>query len=319
MKAKKLTFVLAALLSLGTLAACTSDDKSLDMNNYWAYDVVAGGEIDETLTYAVTFKEGTGHASLGYTLTYGEGTYVTTLNNGGGTEYYTYTTSLSIPVTYTLGEETETFTDTVTTSVSFKSSGSSTLRAKSSTKTVLSHSPVSTKPDKLENSYSAFHYTVETTYTDDGKGSSVITNHLKEDAKSDSLPIKHEGDYTYLDNELLLLCLRAVPDATTSGSVEIFNPFLEAIQKINLTYAAKTSGEFNHTLNGNPLSTKNISYREATFVLDAKNPGATQTAWIATADDPEKNTHRNVMLYLETPLSYSIGTLQYTLTAAQIK
>ena len=58
---------------------------------------------------------------------------------------------------------------------------------------------------------------------------------------------------------------------------------------------------------------KTIDYRSVTMKLSSSNPGATQTAYIATYDNAEMNTHRNVMLKLETPLAYNLGTLVYSL------
>ncbi len=319
MKAKKFTLLLAALIGASALAACTDDDKKVDFNNYWQYSSLAGGEkVNETLVYGVTFTEGAGLKSLGYTLSYGEGSYTSVLKNGDDPTQYTYTTKLTVPVTYTLGDATECFEDTITTSVSFMDAGNG-LRPLSSTKTVVSHSPASSAGNELEACYAAYNYTVVTTYTEAGKASSTITSGSENGESITTPDFKYgKGDYSYLDNEQILLALRAVSTSTTSGKVETYNPFLQAKQRVSFTFESKTSGEFAHTVNGNALASKNIAYRAVNLVLDAKNPGATQTAWIAaTADDPDKNTHRNALLYLETPVSYSIGTFKYTLKSAQ--
>ncbi len=320
MKVKKLALCLAALLGATTLAACTDDDKRITFNNYWQYDALSGGAtVNETLTYAVTFEEGAGIDSLGYELSYGEGEYVATLKNGADPTLYTYETTLTIPVTFGFDGKSETFTDKITTTLSFMDAGNA-LRPISSKKTVVSHTPASSKPSSLEGSYGAYDYVIETTYNStEGKGYSVITNNTREDKPSQTTPKFNytSGDYSYLDNEQILLALRAVSSTTTSGTVKVYNPFLENTQRVKFSFQEKTGGDFTHTLNGAALTNKSISYRPVTLVLDEKNPGATQTAWIATADSPDKNTNRNVMLYLETPLSYSIGTLKYTLRSVQ--
>ncbi len=316
-----MTLLLAALLSATTFAACTDSDKKMDFKNYWKLSSITEGEkVDETLVYGVTFEEGTGLQSLGYTLFYGEGSYTTVLKNGDDPTQYTYTTELTIPVTYTLGDATETFEDKVTTNVSFLDAGNA-LRPISSTKRVISHTPASSlsSPTELNGCYTSYDYTVVTTYTEEGKGSSTITGGGENGESVTTPSFKYgKGDYSYLDNEQLLLALRAVGADVSSGTVETYNPFLEKTQKVKLAFDTKTSGEFTHTVNGEALASKNIAYRQATIVLDSKTPGATQTAWIAsTMDDSNKNTHRNVMLYLETPLSYSMGTLKYTLQSMQ--
>ncbi len=315
MKAKKLTLLLAGLLSVTALSACTDSDKRVDWNNYWKYDSLAPGEaVDETLTYEVTFKEETGLDGLLYALTYGVGSYVTTLKTATDTTQYTYTSELTMPVSYEYEGEKAEFTDKVSSTITFKDAGNG-LRPVSSSKTVVSHTPANIRPSKLEDCYSAFEYTITTNYTEDGKGSAVVN---EKDAEGD--PIAKDftygnGDYSYLDNEQLLLALRAVPANTSSGTVESYNPFLKTMQRVNFNFDAKTGGEFSHTVNGNALASKDISYRPVRIQLNAKNPGATQTAWIAATETPGKNVHRNVMLYLETPLFYSIGTFQYTLTS----
>ncbi len=313
MKVKKLALFLAGILSVATLSACIDDDKRVVWTPYWQFNALTEGEaVDETLTYTVTYAEDTGVDSLSYTLAYGTGSYIARLKKESNLEYV-YTTELTIPVTYTFNEETQIFTDKVTTTVTFKSA-SDALLPKSSTKTVISHtpSPSTTTVNELADCYSDFDYTVTTEYKE--KGTATVVNH-KQETTDDSQFTYDKGDYSYLDNDQLLLALRAIATDTTSGKIEFYNPFLEATQKVNFSFGEKTSTDFSHSV-GDDAAIKTISYRPVTITLDSKTPGATQTAWIATADDVTKNTYRNVMLYLETPLSYSLGTLKYTLTSA---
>ena len=76
---------------------------------------------------------------------------------------------------------------------------------------------------------------------------------------------------------------------------------------------------FGGVKNGSEEKVKStITYRPVSMVLDEKNPGATQTAWIAKKPETSSNSNvnRNVLLRLETPLSYGLGSLVYTLNSA---
>ena len=45
-------------------------------------------------------------------------------------------------------------------------------------------------------------------------------------------------------------------------------------------------------------------------------PGTSQTVWVAKTTDAQKNSHRNAILRIETPLYYSMGSLVYELKDA---
>ena len=89
-------------------------------------------------------------------------------------------------------------------------------------------------------------------------------------------------------------------------------------ERIRVNFSEKTGKSFTYSLTENSETktvTKDISYRPVSIQIDADNPGATQTALIATTDNPSDNTYRNVMLELNVPLSYSFGSLVYKLTS----
>ena len=87
---------------------------------------------------------------------------------------------------------------------------------------------------------------------------------------------------------------------------------------MSISFETETGAEFSFLYkNGSEEKSQHtITYRPVSIVLDEKNPGGTQTAWIAKTNDTTNNKYRNVMLRLDTPLSYSLGTLQYTLISA---
>lgn len=312
---KKIVLALAAVLAVSSFAACTTTDQKLIFNDYWEQNSLApSSSLEETLEYKVSFEKGSGLDAVGYSLSYGEGTYVTTLKSQG--QGYVYTTSLTIPVTYQYeGDESATKTDSVQTEVVFQRS-SNALRPVSSKKSVVSHTPINSGAFSTESCFSPYNFSVETTYPTEGKATSTVTYNKGEgdpDVVSSSFNFDG-GKYSYLDNEQLLLALRAISTSTSSGSVKIYNPYVETTQKIDLTFSEAVGAEFSYTLNGVQAKT-NITYRPVTIKIDDKNPGSSQTAWIATTSNPENNEHRNVMLKLVTPLSYSLGELVYELVS----
>ena len=78
----------------------------------------------------------------------------------------------------------------------------------------------------------------------------------------------------------------------------------------------KAGGEFTFTLDGSDAK-KAINYVPFSVSISSDNPGATQTVWIAKTEDPLKNTYRNVILRLETPIAYGAGSLVYELTSGE--
>ncbi len=326
MKFRKMAIALAAILGATTLAACAGDNTKVSFTEYWNKNWAVHELFTETLDYDIAYEKGNG-LNVNYALDYTNGRYQTVLKSSNNE--YELRSTMTIDVTYTLSESaTVTYSDSVTTNVKFKKADNA-LRPVYSKKTVVSHTPINAAAGKLADCYTSYDYTLETNYQEDNSATSKITYRYTE---SDLLPegkaqgdIKQEypvgysyysEDYTYLDNEQLLMALRIVSGETSSGAFEIYNPFVTKMQKINFSFAGATGGEFTHTVNGAALPSPVISYRSVSLTLDDKNPGATQTAWIAAVSDPNDNAHRNVMLRLETPLSYNLGKLVYTLKSA---
>ncbi len=318
MNVKKLTLAVAAILSFSSLAACSGNNKII-FNDYWKSNSESNETVKESLEYDVTFTKGIGLDSLNYELIYGTGKYVTTLESTSANEYV-YTTQLTMPVRYEYnGEKSEEFSDIVTTKIRFEKKA---LTPISSEKTVVSRSPSGGSATSLESAFVEYDFTIKTDYDSNGKGTSSIvyrkTTDMEEVNGEPSTFSILSDKYNYLDNEQLLLGLRAIQSNTTSGKVLCHNPFLNKVQTVNFSFQTAESAAFSFTLNGKELSGETISFRKAQLSLDEINPGATQTAKIATVTDPTNNTYRNVMLSLETPIAYNIGTLVYQLKTATV-
>lgn len=313
MKMKKIAPIVALALATSLLSGCSTAQKT-SFYHYWNYNVQVMEPIHEELEYAVTFEKG---SNYGYELAY-EGTYKTALQSKTTPDgyIYVYKTELNVDVTYTLGEESTTLTDYVTTEVEFYPMENG-LKPISSKKSVKSSSPATANVTKLESCYKLYEYDVATTY--EGKGGKVILRQKDNttgeyQTTEQNFTIDNEN-LSYLDNEQLLLSLRAMPASLSSARLLAYSPFTASVQKVAVGVGESTESEFEFTKNGE-LVKQTIPYRTVQMQLDEKNPGFAQTAWIAKTTSTNANTNRNVMLRLQTPLYQGLGTLIYTLTSA---
>ena len=167
----------------------------------------------------------------------------------------------------------------------------------------------------IETCFVASNYTVDTTYNENGLGGkSVIVDNETNASQESTFTV--EDKYTCLDNEQLLFALRGLSQSTATASVSVYAPFSGVVQPISLTYSPlKTGTEFVFQT-GETQVKQVINYHPVHVKINAQLPGATQTAWIAETTNAQSNTFRNVILQLETPLSYNLGSLIYKLKSA---
>ena len=309
MKNKKIITALALLLSIISLSSCATASK-VSFDDFWNINALTPESIHETLVYDVTFE---GDAtSYGYKLDYQNGKYTTELQsttNEQGQDIYLYKTKLEIDVVYTFGTETATLHDLVTTEVTFLPAGNG-LRPLLSKKSCVSHTPFASTPTTLDTCYRVYTYDFETVYTETS-GTCTLT--VGEQKKQNDFEI-NSSEYNYLDNEQLLLSLRAIPATVSSATFGAYSPFTDSVQKILVGFGAKEEKEFTYTKEGVSVTEK-VSCRPVQYRLDGENTGATQSAFIAVTDNPSLNHQRNRILYWETPLAYDMGVLKYSLAS----
>ena len=323
MKRKKISTLLALVLGLTMLGGCTNSDQKVNFGNFWNSNAIDTNEmIHETLVYDVTFDAGE-TSLVEYGLDYKDGKYTTVLTSAKENDrvVYTYATELSITAQYTLNGVTEECVDVVTSTVKFYAAAYG-LQPISSEKEIKASTPNGLTGTKVSDCYQQSHYVTKIVYNEDCSGGhSIVTAYPSEgEAKSQENAFEIEQKkFSYLDNEQVLLALRAVPNRTTSAKLNVYSPFIETVQKLSWTFEADASAEFSFYKNGSEEKVKStITYRPVKMVLDEKNPGATQTVWVAKKPESssDTNVNRNVMLRLETPLSYGLGSLIYTLNSA---
>lgn len=314
MKRKTLLSCAAVALSAAMLTACVNTDKHVSFSHYWYQDADIATASAETLTYEVSFKQGSG-LSQNYTVDYA-GTYTTTLSKSAETGNMRYETNLVVDVTYTLNGESKTLQDTVVSWVEFAADKALTPIA--SHKEIVNHSPSNSTASTFEECYTEYNYTVDTTYASDGTGGSVtIVNALTEGSSTPTFEL--EDDLTALDNEQLLLALRGVnPSSYGSPSFYVYAPFTSAVQTVKASFGSKEEGaEFSFKKDGEEeKKSRVVAYYPVTLEIDSSHPGQSQTVWIAATNDSKANTYRNAILRMETPISYNLGTLVYDLVAA---
>ena len=311
MKMKKRLPLCARVLATTLFSGCASGSQKISFNNYWNENALVFERIHETLVYDVTFEKAT---TYGYELAYENGSYKTELisqTDENGRNVYLYKTELSIDVTYTFQGESKTLTDNVKTEVQFLTADNG-LTPLRSQKTIVSSSPVGSAPTSLEGCYHVFSYQVDTVYTDNAGTATVKTG---EESSTQSFTIE-QNKYSYLDNEQLWIGLRAMRSSASSARVFTYSPFTNSVQTIAIAFSSAESKDFSFYKNGSTEKMQeNISYRPARIQLDEWNSGAAQTAWIATTTDTASNKYRNIILQLQTPLAYGLGTLVYNLTS----
>ncbi len=310
MKNKKLFSLCALAITLSFFGGCAAANK-VNFDNYWDTDsLLSAQNIQEKLEYKVEFEKNS--TSFGYELSYENGKYMTELIYQNGN--YTYTTNLSIDVTYTLNGESKTWTDSVTSSVIFATAENA-LYPVSSSKTIYSHSPVGSKQTKVENCYKLYERQVTTTYSEEGNVCKVVKDATSNTPETSETTFKTSGDHRYLDNEQLLFALRGFSNSTSAGKFLVYSPFVKRLQTINFALSEASQTKFTFAKNGESKE-REISCRVAQLQINEKNPGSIQTALYASVTSSGNNEYRNVMLSLETPLAYNLGKFVYTLTSA---
>ncbi|MFQ7078573.1 MAG: hypothetical protein ACLRSW_11900 [Christensenellaceae bacterium] len=139
----------------------------------------------------------------------------------------------------------------------------------------------------------------------------MLTDLTKDDS-SVTTNFEISQKYSYIDNGAFV-AIRGMT-LTAAQQVNVYNASSRAVQPVKLRQAEKTD-TFDFEIDG--VGKSRITYYRK-IALAITNPGSTLTAWYAkTQPSLTNNVYRNVMLRLETPLSYNLGTLVYTLKTAQ--
>lgn len=275
----------------------------------------------EIVVYDVSFESG---ENSSYSVNYpGGGTYTTRLSAKDGK--YLYETRLDIGVQYTCaGETSEIFNDFVQSSVTFESTQNG-LRPVRSEKTSAAHVPVTASPSTLQGEnacYSAYYTRITTDYSVNKCTTEYFADASFETAhdtyKTQERSFEPDDKFSLIDNEELLFAVRGI-EGTSTNTVYVYNTSAGKLQKVQISQSSKESTDFDFAIAGREsegTTHKGVSYVPFTVAISDTNPGSSQKLWVAATTDTDNNEYRNVILKMEAPLSFNLGTLIYKLKSA---
>ena len=333
---KKIRLAGLMLLAPLTLLCACSGGVPLSFAANWNRNTADSSVSNtrEELVYEVTFTPSETPAGT-LTAEYDEGTYTTllenknlTLSDGSSQEGYVYTTKLTISGRFRLGSEvSETFTDTVTSTVSFLSA-SQRLKPVKSEKEVVSTSPVASSPSSLENAFTTYHYTYDVSYDAGLTTATAVYTDLTEYKTEEGETVRRDpetreyditGDPTYLDNEQILFALRGLNLSSAAATFRTINQVMGIVAEVstsaNSSAASSVKENVDFTMNGEAVK-QEIDAVEVPLTYLTTPSGQSQTLVYAATTDANSNTYRNVLLRMEVPVLQSLGTLVYTLKEA---
>lgn len=306
----------AALLcaSVFALSSCSSAATVAFNQNWYANNTLNDAKLEtsETLVYDVSFSD-TGE-NESYSVHYDDGTYTVRLSvepNYRGKNAYKLTTTLELSGEYSRGEEKKAFSDKLESECYFRSAKDA-LSPVYSKKQVLSTSPLAESADSLDQAVKTYDYVVECTYADDGKSVDVTYTDRAAPDNSKEYTRKLKSSYTIVDNECLLFAIRGL---NSSAYLSVFNPYTGALETVGASFATQASDKtYAFAMDGNEEKGHTMSAYSVNIGLTGTQlTGKIRTAVYAAASAHE---YRNVLLQLTTPLTYSLGALEYKLKSA---
>ena len=299
----------------------------------------------EQLTYEVSYDDT--NASNGYfSVNYKDGAFTTEFyakeydwsnsaipegyapEKGGKEIVYYYRTELSISVQYTLkvGDKAQSkwFDDHVVTESYFRAAGKS-LQPVYSKQQIKSTSPASYQPSRLDEVYEEISVTYENFYS---HNCTKILSKTTENGSTDSKEFTklNKLDNTLFDNSSLYIAVRAMKlSSSLSESVNLFSAAAGGIDEYAIAgskseLTLQEISDYTNLLSANGLyvsSGEEDNGVEATAVTisfaGGNLHGTTQTAWYASILNNDNNVSRATMLKLSIPISFGLGTLNYSL------
>lgn len=254
--------------------------------------------------------------------------------NIGSEIVYCYKTELKIEVMYKMrsGEESEWFENHVVTESLFRAAGKS-LQPVYSKQKIMSTSPANLQPANLQQAYKSVDVTYENYYNYYCSAVSSKTTNADGTTASKSFRLS-KIKKTLFDNSSLYVAARSLlqPSATPSETVALFsaaaggvdtytiagaNSDLDSEKRKEYTEALKAKGLYRAKVDEQGKEVADDEGVEATAVsvsyAGGSLHGTSQTVWYASVTDSTNNVSRATMLQMSVPISFSLGTLNYTL------
>lgn len=240
---------------------------------------------------------------------------------------YVYKTELTISVQYTLktGDKatSDWFEDKVVTESMFRAAGKS-LQPVYSKQVIKSTSPANYQPRTLQEAYKQIDITYENFYN---YSCTSILSKATENGTTESTEFTklNKLDHTLFDNSSLYVVIRSMKLSTNlSESVCLFSAAAGgtdeyAVVGTDTPLTAEERAGFTSVLNEKGLYKANekdegVEYTAVTVSYAGGDlHGTSQTVWYAAITDNDNNVSRATMLKLSVPISFSLGTLNYSL------
>lgn len=301
----------------------------------------------EKITYSVSFDNALA-TNKSYSVEYNNGEYTTEFYatyydwQNSVQEYktesvkrelvYCYKTNLTISGKYTLtaDKSVKEFNDSVVTECYFRSANDN-LQPVYSKQVIKSTSPNKRDAKTLDDACKTIDVIYENYYSPEcDEVITIVTEAGKEAEKQSPVSLKKVGN-TLFDNSSLYIAMRSMK-ISSSQTVSLYAPAAGGVFNYAVSPASATLGsEERKTVssaladkglyspvtadeNGNPVedagiktSALNVNY------TGGKLTGTAQTVWYAAIENPDNNTARATMLKISIPLSYNLGTLNFTL------
>lgn len=302
-------------------------------------------ERTEKIVYGITFDNSAAD-NKSYYLEYKDGSYCTefyaTYYDWNSSHYqaeqqelvYCYKTQFSISVRYNLksGAQSEWFDDSVTSECYFRAAGKN-LQPVYSMQIIKSASPNKSSAKNISDAYKLVDVTYENYYNKDITEVFSVTQQADKQPESKTYSLNKVSNSLF-DNSSLYIAVRSMklsPDfrqtvslfSAAAGGISQYtvagsSAALDVGQHKEISTALAEKGLYAFTTvsdgDGKTVETSGINYTAANITYSGGSlTGTSQTVWYAAIDNPDNNTGRAVMLKLSVPLSYGLGTLNFTL------
>ena len=240
---------------------------------------------------------------------------------------YYYKTELSISVKYTLKvgnkASSDWFDDHVVTESWFRAAGKN-LQPVYSRQTVKSTSPASYQPKTLQQAYKEVDVSYENFYN---HSCTSVLSKATENGSTESKEFTklNKLDNTLFDNSSLYVVVRSMKlSKDLSESISLFSAAAGGTDKYAVAgtdtpLTAEERASYTSALNAKGLykageKDEGVEYTAVTVSYAGGDlHGTSQTIWYASITDNDYNVSRATMLKLSVPISFSLGTLNYSL------
>ena len=268
---------------------------------------------------------------------------------------YVFKTTLTLNGNYTFKstKEEKPLNDYVQTTCKYRLAGDN-LQPIYSLQSVYNYAPANITPDKPDDMYVLLNAEYTTYYNRNCSQAyikTVINPRTPENSTTEKkVSLTTKEGYSVFDNSQLIAATRAFTKSGAhivnvcspqNGATQICNAVCSATTELNsesdagIIKALKevTDGNGNavndyvffdgsqqgNDENGVPLPAKNIRYNAVTFSISAELKGPSPTYWYSTVENHDLNATRSILLKMQTPLSFNLGTRIYTLNKLSVE